>query len=50
MAKSALEQNEAALADFDIALKLAPDSAEIYFVRAHLKFALKDYAGTIEDL
>lgn len=43
------EQYTAALADYDLALERNPDAVQIYFGRADVKLALKDYTGAIED-
>ena len=41
---------EQALADFDAALKLKPDDADARFRRGAMRFELKQYQGTIEDI
>ena len=46
---SVQNQYEAALADFDKAIELDPQSASCYFERAKVRKAMHNYLGAIED-
>ncbi|MFQ3679859.1 MAG: tetratricopeptide repeat protein, partial [Pseudanabaenaceae cyanobacterium] len=48
--KSALGDNQGAIADYDQALRLQPDLAEAYNNRGIVKSALGDKRGAISDL
>ncbi len=46
---SKINKHQSALSDFNVALKINPNSAEAYFARAETNFALRKYATAIGD-
>ena len=49
-AKHGQNDKEGAIADFDEAIRLKPDSAKFYYIRGFVKSTLPDYRGAILDI
>jgi tetratricopeptide (TPR) repeat protein len=49
MLKSNLEDYEAAIADYNLAIELFPSNAPFYYNRGKAKYNLKDYRGALAD-